>query len=230
MATTVHEPPKIEPRRSPDQAYGNGGWRSLVPADGDLRQVKDSSPPPASTGIWVILASITMTFAAFTSALIVRQGAATDWRHFTLPSVLYLNTLVIVASSITLEISRRRIATFMGGVQDQDQGKDRTANPARWLYVTLFLGLLFVAGQTFAWLQLKSQGFGLASNVSYSFFYVLTVAHALHVFGGLSALTRVIRKLNRSVLRRSTLDATSHYWHFMGVLWLYLLLLLWMKL
>jgi cytochrome c oxidase subunit 3 len=171
-----------------------------------------------------------MTFAAFSSALIVRQGAATDWRHFTLPSVLYLNTLVIVASSITLEISRRRIATFMGGVQDQDQGKDRTANPARWLYVTLFLGLLFVAGQTFAWLQLKSQGFGLASNVSYSFFYVLTVAHALHVFGGLGALTRVIRKLNRSVLRRSTLDATSHYWHFMGVLWLYLLLLLWMKL
>ena len=64
MATTVHEPPKIEPRRSPDQASGNGGWRSLVPADGDLRQVKDSSPPPASTGIWVILASITMTFAA----------------------------------------------------------------------------------------------------------------------------------------------------------------------
>ena len=225
MATTVHQPPKIEAHR---QASGNGGWRNLVPADGDLRRVKGSSPPPASTGIWVILASITMTFAAFTSALIVRQGGATDWRHFTLPPVLYLNTLVIVASSITLEISRRRIATFMGGVQDKD--KDHTASPARWLYVTLFLGLLFVAGQTLAWTQLRSQGFGLATNVSYSFFYVLTVAHALHVFGGLGGLVRVIGKLNRSVLRRSTLDATSHYWHFMGALWLYLLLLLWMKL
>jgi cytochrome c oxidase subunit 3 len=226
MATTVHEPPQIEPRHSPGEASGNGGWRNLVPADGDLRQVKHSSPPPASTGIWVILASITMTFAAFTSALIVRQGGATDWRHFTLPSVLYLNTLVIVASSITLEISRRRIATFMGGGQDENHA----ANPARWLYVTLFLGLLFVAGQTLAWMQLRSQGFGLASNVSYSFFYVLTVAHAFHVFGGLGGLVRVIRKLNRSVLKRSTLDATSHYWHFMGALWLYLLLLLWMKL
>jgi cytochrome c oxidase subunit 3 len=81
-----------------------------------------------------------------------------------------------------------------------------------------------------AWMQLRSQGFGLATNVSYSFFYVLTVAHAFHVFGGLGGLVRVIRKLNRSVLRRSTLDATSHYWHFMGALWLYLLLLLWMKL
>ena len=122
-----------------------------------------------------------MTFAAFTSALIVRQGAAPDWRHITLPPVLYLNSLVIVASSVTLEIARRRIAAFMGGLRVQSE------NPARWLYFTLFLGLLFVAGQTFAWVQLKSQGFGLATNVSYSFFYVLTVAHALHVFGGSGA-------------------------------------------
>jgi len=226
MATTVHEPPTIDTRRSPGQSSGNGGWRDLVPADGDLRRVKDSSPPPASTGIWVFLASITMTFAAFTSALIVRQGGATDWRHFTLPPVLYLNTLVIIASSITLEVSRRRIATFMGGVHD----KDHTQSPAGWLYVTLILGLLFVAGQIFAWMQLRSQGFGLATNVSYSFFYVLTVAHALHLSGGLGGLIRVIRKLHKSVLRRSTLDATSRYWHFMGALWLYLLLLLWMKL
>ena len=224
MATTIQPPPKIELERLPSQGSGNGGRRNQVPVDGGMRRLKEYSPPPANTGIWVGLAAITMTFAAFTSALIVRQGSAQDWRHITLPPVLYLNSLVIIASSFTLEIARRRVATFMGGVRDQ------AASPGRWLYVTLFLGLLFVAGQTFAWVQLKSQGFGLASNVSYSFFYVLTVAHALHVSGGLGGLVRVIWKLNRSVLRRSTLDATSRYWHFMGVLWLYLLLLLWMKL
>ena len=223
MATTLPEPPKIERDRLPSQGSGNGGWRNLVPASGDSRQVKDYSPPPASTGIWVGLAAITMTFAAFTSALVVRQGGA-DWRHITLPPVLYLNTLLIVASSVTLEIARRRVAAFMGGL------KDPTANPARWLYITLILGLSFVAGQTYAWLQLKAQGFGLATNVSYSFFYVLTVAHAVHLVGGIGGLVRVIRKLNKSVLRRSTLDATSRYWHFMGVLWVYLLFLLWMKL
>ena len=225
MATTVHEPPKIELDRLPAHGSGNGGWRNLVPADGDLRRVKDYAPPPASTGIWVGLAAITMTFAAFTSALIVRQGASQDWRHFSLPSVLYLNTLIIIASSVTLEISRRRVAAFMGGVKDH-----QAESPARWLYITLFLGLLFVAGQTFAWLQLKAQGFGLATNVSYSFFYVLTVAHALHLLGGLGGLVRVIGKFHKSVLKRSTLDATSRYWHFMGALWVYLLLLLWMKL
>jgi cytochrome c oxidase subunit 3 len=233
MATTIHEPPKIELDRLPSHGSGNGGWRNLVPADGGLRRVKDSSPPPASTGIWVGLAAITMTFAAFTSALIVRQGTA-PLVHIALPPILYLNTLLIIASSISLEVARRRIAAFMGavqnGVQSGIQNEDNRANPARWLYITLLLGLLFVAGQTFAWMQLRSQGFGLATNVSYSFFYVLTVAHALHVFGGLGGLVRVIGKLNKSVLRRSTLDATSRYWHFMGALWVYLLLLLWMKL
>ena len=224
MATTIQQPPKIEPDRLPSQGSGSGGWRNLVPAGGDSLRVKNYSPPPASTGVWVGLAAITMSFAALTSALVVRQGAALDWRHISLPPVLYLNSLVIIASSFTLEIARRRIASFMGGVRDQ------AAGPARWLYITLVLGLLFVAGQTFAWMQLKSQGFGLAANISYSFFYVLTVAHALHVFGGLGGLVRVIGKLNKSVLRRSTLDATSRYWHFMGVLWVYLLLLLWMKL
>jgi cytochrome c oxidase subunit III len=224
MATTVHEPPRIDLERLPSQGSGNGGWRNLVPAGGDMRRVKEYAPPPASTGIWVALAAITMTFAAFTSALIVRQGSAPDWQHITLPPILYLNTLIIIASSVTLELARHRIAAFMGGL------RAHPATPQRWLYITLFLGLLFVAGQTFAWLQLKSQGFGLATNVSYSFFYVLTVAHALHVFGGLGGLLRVIGKFNHAVLRRSTLDATSKYWHFMGALWLYLLLLLWMKL
>src|SRR6202166_1113766 len=118
MATTIQQPPKIEPERLPSQ--GNGGGRNLVPAGGDLRRVKNYSPPPASTGIWVGLAAITMTFAAFTSALIVRQGSALDWRHITLPPVLYLNTLMIVASSFTLEIARRRIAAFMGGLHEKD--------------------------------------------------------------------------------------------------------------
>jgi cytochrome c oxidase subunit 3 len=223
MATTVHEPPKIEPERLPSQGSGNGGWRNLVPANGELRRVQSYSPPPASTGIWVIMASITMSFAAFTSALVVRQGTA-PLQHITLPQVLYLNTLVIITSSVTLEIARRRIAVFMGGKKDQ------AANPARWLYLTLALGLLFVAGQTFAWVRLRAQGFGLAANISYSFFYVLTVMHALHLLGGLGGMARVVGKLRNATLRRSTLDATSRYWHFMGVLWVYLLLLLWMKL
>jgi cytochrome c oxidase subunit III len=225
MATTIHEPPQIDRRRLTDPGHsGNGGWRNLVPADGDLRVAQNYSPPASSTGIWVVLFAITMMFAAFTSALVVRKGASLDWRHFNLPSILYFNTVLLLASSVTLEVSRRRVAVFMGDLKSQ------TENPARWLYATLLLGLLFVAGQYLAWLQLSGEGVFLATNPSSSFFYVLTAAHALHLLGGLAGIVYVINKLGKSMLRRSTLDATARYWHFMDALWVYLLLLLWMKL
>ncbi len=226
MASTVlHEPPQIDPDRLPEQKHsGNGGWRGLVPANGDLHVALDHSPPPSSSAIYVVLFAITMMFAAFSSALIVRKGSSLDWQTFTLPSILYINTLILLASSVTLEVSRRRVATFMGGLKSQVE------SPARWLYVTLFLGLLFVAGQYAAWSQLSAQGLYLATNPSSSFFYVLTATHAMHVLGGLGGLIYVIRKLRKSTLRRNALDATARYWHFMDVLWLYLLCLLWVKL
>jgi cytochrome c oxidase subunit 3 len=124
---------------------------------------------------------------------------------------------------VTLEVARRRVTAYMKGLDT------RAEVPKLWLYLTLCLGLLFVAGQYMAWLQLRSQGLYLATNPNSSFFYVFTAIHGLHVLGGLVGLLRVIRKLGNSTLRRSTLAATSYYWHFMGVLWIYLFVLLWIK-
>ncbi len=225
MATTIHEPPRIDQDRLPEKGHtGNGGWGNFVPSDGDLRVTADYSPPPSSTAIWVVLFAVTMMFAAFTSALVVRKGSSQDWQSFTLPPILYLNTLILLLSSVTLEVARRRVSAFMRGMKSQAE------SPARWLYVTLALGLLFVAGQYVAWTQLRAQGLYLATNPSSSFFYVLTVTHVVHVLGGLGGLLYVIRKLSKSTLRRNAIVATARYWHFMGGLWVYLMLLLWFKL
>ena len=221
MATIVHEPPTGDRQRREPEQSGGGGLRNLVPADGSLRAVEIHSPHPARTGIWVGLAAITMSFAAFTSALVVGRGSALEWRHIEVASVLYFNTLALIASSITLEMARRRFTRTV-----------EIAASIRWFYATLLLGLIFVLGQYVAWLHLRAEGLYVATNPSSSYFYVLTAVHALHVLGGLGGLIRVVMKLRGAVpsLRRSTLDATSHYWHFMGLLWLYLLLVLWMKL
>jgi cytochrome c oxidase subunit 3 len=225
MATTAHETPQIEPRHLPDEGHsGDGGGWNLVPTEGNLRAVEDRSPEPARTGIWVALAAITMSFAALTSALFVRQGSGMDWQHMILPPILYANTLVLLASSVTLEVARRRLAGYALGIESQ------IAAPMRWLVITLALGLLFVAGQYLAWLQLKGAGLYLATNPNSSFFYVFTAVHALHVLGGLCGLVYVMSKLRRSILRQSTFAAAAQYWHFMDVLWLYLLCVLWMKL
>lgn len=224
MATTLQPPkPEIAEGQRPRPSDNGNGGRNRIPSSGGVRAAKKYSPPPASTGIWVVLASITMSFLAFTSALIVRQGAGNDWHHLTLPPVLYFNTLILLASSVALEVGRRQVRDFM-------TAKRPVASPSRWLYIALGLGVIFVAGQFTAWWQLRAQGLYLATNPNSSFFYVLTVMHALHVFGGLGGLARVIRKLSYSTLRKSTLDATSHYWHFMDGLWIYLLWLLWSRL
>jgi cytochrome c oxidase subunit III len=221
MATTPHQPLKRDPVPSPRSGSG-GGWRSLVPSDRTLGASSDHSPAPSGTGIWVGLAAIGMSFAALTSALLVRQGS-TDWQHFALPRILYFNTVLLLASSVTLEVARRRIALFMGSRSSQ------AAVPLGWLSATLALGLFFVGGQYAAWLQLRSQGLYLPTNPSSSFFYLFTAMHLLHVLGGLGGLLSVAGRLKRLTLRRSTLDATSRYWHFMGILWLYLLVILWTR-
>jgi cytochrome c oxidase subunit 3 len=168
-----------------------------------------------------------MSFAALTSALYVREGSGySDWTHISLPPILWFNTLALIVSSITLERARRHVAGFM-------RGQENTRSvPMLWLNATMFLGLVFVVGQYFAWLKLRSEGLYLPTNPNSSFFYVLTGVHVIHVLGGLAGLSRVMLKFRspNNRLRRSTMDATSYYWHFMGLLWIYLLLILWLKL
>ena len=177
------------------------------------------------SGIWVGIFAITMSFAAFTSALFVREGTA-DWGHLVLPSLLYGNTLVLAVSSGTFEIARRSLAT--GPLIESDGARKALA----WLAVTLLLGLAFCVGQYMVWQQLRAVGIYLATNPNSSFFYVLTVVHALHVLAGICVLVYLIARLmaSHTTFRRSRFQNTAIYWHFMGVLWLYLFLLCRVKL
>lgn len=177
------------------------------------------------SGIWVGLFAITMSFAAFSSALFVREGT-TDWTHIVLPSVLYLNTSILLASSATLEVARRLLAA-------SSPFASRDAHRAgAWVFLTLLLGLAFCVGQFAAWRDLRAQGIYLATSPNSSFFYLLTLIHALHVFAGIAALVYLAGRLTagHSALRRSLFENTAIYWHFMSVLWVYLFLLCRMKL
>lgn len=173
----------------------------------------------ARGGIWLGIAAITMSFAALTSAILVRQSSDPDWQHVPLPGIVYFNTVVLLLSSLTLELARRK------------PGQE----PARrlpWLFTTLSLGLLFVLGQFLAWRQLAARGVFLATNPSSSFFYVLTGVHGLHLLGGIVALTYVAARLagKRRMLRGFLFEAVSIYWHFMAGLWVYLLIVIRMRL
>ena len=223
MATTVHEPPKIgSTRRGADSSGGNG---DLIPASGSLRAVDDSSPA-SRTGVWVGMAAITMTFAAFTSAMVVRQGSSMDWRHFVLPSVLYFNTAVLLASSVTLG------SPAPGFDSGHGDCRPSVGIPLLWLYLTLGLGLLFVAGHYAAWLQLKAEGL-VSGNQPEQLILLSVYRHPRPSCAGRTGGTYSgnLAFLSKPVptLQPSTLSTVSYYWHFMDVLWIYLLLLLWAR-
>jgi cytochrome c oxidase subunit 3 len=178
------------------------------------------------TGIWVCVCAIFMCFAAFVSALVVREGSSADWQHLVLPHVLYLNTMVLLASSCTLEASLRRFAVAVR--LETEAGRARQVSPLPWLYATIVLGTIFVLGQCLAWSDLAAKGLYLATSPNSSFFYVLTAMHGLHLLGGMAGLIYVARRLARSVTstQASALGATAVYWHFMGLMWIFLFLVM----
>ena len=168
------------------------------------------------TGITMGLAAILMFFMALVSAFIVRKGLSTDWQAFTLPPVLYLNTLLLLVSSVTIQAARRKLA------------HDDVEGFRHWWLMTTALGLLFVGGQLVAWRQLVHEGVYLSTNPSSSFFYVLTAAHGVHLLGGIIALVAIAfwNWKKAHVSRSTATEMATIYWHFMDGLWIFLFLLL----
>ncbi len=170
----------------------------------------------AKLGIWLTLGSITMLFAAFTSAYIVRS-AGTDWVSLQVPPLLWLNSAVLLLSSVTMEIARRNFNHW------------RPVGFRKWLFVTAVLGALFLAGQVVAWNQLAAQGIYLSSHPHSSFFYVLTAVHGLHLLAGVLLLFYVLTLAARYRLTPGESVSPSiaaTYWHFVDGLWLYLMVVL----
>jgi cytochrome c oxidase subunit III len=181
----------------------------------------------SESGIWIALFAITMSFAAFTSALFIRQ-ASTDWTHLAVPPILFVSTAILLVSSFTMEMARRG---FDGKSPSQISQIKERGRGLMLLATTLFLGLAFVGGQYLAWRQLAAQGLYLATNPNSSFFYLLTGVHALHVLGGVAALAYLLAQLAvRGSVRRNLVNGVVIYWHFMAALWLYLLVVICVRL
>ena len=217
MATLTH-PVTVEER----EPRVGGGPPAPPPPRGDQGESRGPGFTPADRlrryriGLAVGLTPVLMLFISFTSAYVVRQGLADDWRTIALPPILWVNTVILLVSSFTAERARQ------AAERDGEQG-------GLWLGITLILGLGFLAGQWLAWKQLAAGGIFISSNPSSSFFYVLTGSHGLHLLGGVLALgyAAAAASLRRPPeTRRIVVDIAAWYWHFMDLLWLYILGLL----
>lgn len=173
---------------------------------------------PQKFALLAAMASIVMMFGALTSAYIVKQAAG-NWLEFSMPVLFYASTVVILGSSFALHTAYNKLNSInkQGFVQ--------------WLWIGFILAVSFVVLQYYGWLALFEKGVDLKGNVSGSFFYLLTGIHALHVLGGIAALSIVIFKVyftqfQVTVNKVHKFDMVVTYWHFVDALWVYLFLFL----
>ncbi len=193
----------------------------------------------ARVGLFFALGGDLMFFVALVSVFFVTKATGhfdaydryiNEWLPTAVPSILWLNTAVLVVSSVTAEVARRAMF-HEHHVMDEwfGFGRPTSKRAGGWLLATLGLGLLFLIGQWVAWTQLASSHVYFRSNPSSHFFYLITFTHAAHLFLGIGAVVWALWLLFRSrqmATRQVVVDSTVWYWHTMGVLWIFLFALL----
>jgi cytochrome c oxidase subunit 3 len=200
-----------------------GGGGKAPPAGGDdggeggkRRWPQSPSSRRYATAIALGIVSIVMFFMAMASAFIFLRATSNRWVPLHLPSLVWVNTVILLLSSVAMELARRRLALA-----------DVRQFHKFWSAATA-LGMLFLIGQLVAWRQFVLAGFYVATNQASSFFYIFTGLHGLHLLGGICALLYVsFRRFEKAKVSRSVAaEVASYYWHFMDGLWIFLLALL----
>ncbi|MBK7376867.1 MAG: heme-copper oxidase subunit III [Chitinophagaceae bacterium] len=173
---------------------------------------------PHKFTLWVGIGSLVMMFAGLTSAYIVKRNQA-NWQTFELPQIFWYSTVAILLSSVTIYLAEKAF-------KQREMKKYR-----QLLAITVALGVLFMVSQGLGFQQLWARGITLQSNVSYSFLYVIVGLHGMHVLGGVIAMLFLFARAFSSRIRiynSVPVELVSIYWHFVDVLWIYLLIFLMM--
>ena len=181
-----------------------------------IRDRRAMSMNPSKFIVWLFIVSISMLFAALTSAYIVKQSGG-EWLNFNLPGMFWITSVIIIVSSITMQLALKSAK------------EDRFNGLKTYLILTVLLGVAFLLGQYQSWKQLVEMDVYFVGNPAGSFLYVLTGLHAAHIISGLIFLIVVIassfklKTHSKSIIR---IEMCTTYWHFLGGLWLYLFLFL----
>lgn len=177
-------------------------------------QEQEYAVHPQKFVLWLIIVAIGMLFAAFTSAYIVKKVDGKAWLEFRLPAQFMYSTIVVILSSVSMWWAYR-------------SAKNDEIVQTKWgLAATLVLGCAFVALQYLAWKNMVENNITFVDfSVSSSFVYVISAVHLLHILGGLIFLALVLVKTFRYQVHKKNMLAISlcsTYWHFVGMLWVYL--------
>ena len=197
-----------------------GGGGSNDPKNYD--ETPETVPDKSKVVTWFLLLVVTMTFGGLIGAyVVVFTNNVAEWQPFQLPIQVWISTVIIIISSFTYHIAQR-------AVEANHHPKLR-----KYLIATTVLGAMFISSQILAWMALVGRGLYMSGNPYAGFFYILTGIHAAHVLGGVIALGAIILRTTTPTeygpeleYRRNLARSVGWYWHFMGLIWIVLFVLL----
>ncbi|WP_290798798.1 cytochrome c oxidase subunit 3 [Flavihumibacter sp. UBA7668] len=168
---------------------------------------------PNKFTMWVAIASITMMFAGLTSAYIVKRSQP-SWTSFEMPVIFWYSTGVMLLSSLAIHFSLRAF-------RERNRVKYR-----QLITLTAILGLVFVVLQWIGFKQIWATGIQFSGAGGGQFLYIIAGLHGLHVIGGVIALIILFFKAYSTRFRNYNpvpVEVMSTYWHFVDLLWIYLM-------
>ncbi len=175
-------------------------------------------------GIWWFLASEIMVFGGLIgSYLLFRWASAGAWSemaHHVNIVIGSINTFVLLTSSLTMVMAH-------AAIEDENRGRARL-----YLGLTVLLGMMFMGFKAFEYAGEIAQGFTPLAGTFWSFYYLMTGLHGLHVLVGIIAnfalwVMAVRGNLWPNVHQR--VEYSGLYWHFVDVVWIFLFPLLYLS-
>ncbi len=167
----------------------------------------------ARMGLWLLMLTIIILFGSISLAFMIypfREGQETT---LSVPPLFYLNTLILAFSSFCIHQSWK--------FHEFSEGKS-------WLWISIISGLGFLISQSWAWFQMQQMGMFIGgNNPKISFLYVLSFLHAAHILGGLAFFFYALKQYSKP--DQKVLEMAMYFWHFLGVLWIYLLAVLFLN-
>jgi cytochrome c oxidase subunit 3 len=205
---------------SGDGSNGDGGGDRSDDDDYGESDASIASKSRIFTAFLLIV--VVMTFGGLMAAyIVIATNNVPEWTPFDLPIQVWISTVIILLSSVTYHM-----ATNAFNSQEQIKAK-------KWLLATTILGAAFISSQILSWVILTGRGLYVQSNPYAGFFYILTAVHAVHVVGGITALSTVLLRswyptaIHQELVKRKALSqAVGWYWDFMGGIWIVLFILL----
>ena len=176
--------------------------------EGDIGAIRAS---PALIGLLFFMAVVTSLFGLFLTAYSMRMSHGLGWCHLTIPSIVWVNTGVLLLASIAMQFASHAVS----------RGQRQFAQVALVAGGVLTLG--FLAGQVMAWNAIGPSLYFIQGSPAIAFFYVLTIAHGLHLVGGLYVLGRAALRFSAGaelIDLRQSLALCAIYWHFLLIVWL----------